>query len=179
MYDTDQKNAQVQSLLNLTEADIQSNRQRQVSDTQRERIYAQGGFVWRGLALLFLLPAFVPFVLLFVLSGMFQLLAGLLLLSWTIGFGRAALSLRRRRLETLEDLVANRVEKAEGDAWCLERSKNEHYIGVDEREFIVPKELFELVEEGDPLAIYYLGTSQKLLSIEFVPYPFIEENMTI
>lgn len=180
MFDVDMRNQHVQAILGLNPEDIEANRRGKVSQQQADRINAQRGILWRGLALIYILPLLLPAIMSLVfLTDVVFLLSGVFAISWTIGFVRAALNLRTRQNIVTQDVVNNNVQAVEGEMWLDTRNQGAYTIGVGNTEFIVQKRLYEALTPDELVALYYLGTSQKLLSIEYVHGPFIAENMTV
>jgi hypothetical protein len=180
MLESESKNQQIQWLLGLTPEDLAANRKGEVGLNQSERIQAQRMTFWRGLASLYLFPLILPLVLsLLFQDDLVYMLSGIFALSWTIGFLRAVLMLRSRQRIVSNDVAQNNVHSVEGKLWLHVRNQTDYTIGVQDQDFIVQKALYDILTADHFVAIYYLGESRKLLALEYLQEPFIEENMTV
>lgn len=180
MLDIEAKNQQIQWLLGLGPEDLAANHNGNVSRQQADRIHRQRMVLWRGLATLYVIPLVLPLVLSLLFSdNVVYLLSAVFAISWTIGFTRAALLLRTRQLEVSADVDANNVQSVEGKLWQDIRNQNNYTIGVQNQVFSVQKALYDILQDDEIVALYYLGNSRKLLAIEYLQGPFIEENMTL
>lgn len=180
MLDIDQKNKELRDLLGLTEADIQANRTGKLGENQRERLRQHRRALWRGLALLYLIPLILPVIGLILINIAFVQLAGIFLIAmWSIGFIRYLMRIRQQQRIVRQDIANNDVQSIEGAIWRDLRDERNYFTGIDEHEFPVQRVLYELMEPDQPAVIYHLGNSRNLIAMEYIQGPFDEENMTI
>ena len=180
MLDIETKNNKLQHLLGIENTDLRQNQQQQLGENQRRQLDRQRQQMWRGLATLYIIPMLIVLVMAIVLNdSVARIFIMVLVVGWTVGFGRSILRIRQQQRVVEDDIASNNLQFAEGRIWRDKRGDNAFYIGIGEQEFLVQEALYELISEDEVVAICYLGNSGKLLSIEYIQAPFIEENMTL
>lgn len=170
--------AALEKTLYLTPEDIDSNRAGQLSETQQARIQGQlrAASVGVGCISIFsLLPAIGIAILLPDWFIRAIILIGLVV--WGFFFYRTYQKITNRNQEIASDLEVGQVDRLEGALGRVQtKERAGYYLSVNEQRFLVPRTLFDLAPEDEPVALYHLPKSKHFLALEFLDESSIDTN---
>ncbi|HEX2908356.1 MAG TPA: hypothetical protein VHO69_15900 [Phototrophicaceae bacterium] len=157
---------QLEAVIGFTPADLEANRDGQLSDGQKIRFRGQRNLI---LAFAILVMVCIPFVALtgFVKRTDWGLGAiGLILFLVLSTFGTLAALALVRIIRLMHDLQDNRAEAVQGPI-KLEMHQGYHIV-IGDQMWHVHQDVFLAFKNGEPYCLYYAPHSRTLLSAEWL-----------
>jgi hypothetical protein len=162
--------------IGFDEDDLEPNRAGRLSDRQTAKLKRERGndsfsFVaWLVAALvLMLIAALTTSTIVDLVSGAVALVMGFTALKHGIATVQTQRSLRRGTVDAAEGRIRL-------DMKTRRQSNPTFYLYTEDRRFTVRKLLFLTLKSGDPYRIYYLPTSKRIISAEWLrdDSPFVD-----
>ena len=170
--------AALEQTLYLTPADIDANRQGEISESQDARIRGQlrAASVGVGcISVISLLPAVGIAILLesWTIRGL--IILGLVI--WAFFFYRTYQKIANRNQEIETDLDGGQAARLAGILGRVStKERAGYYLTAQDQRFLVPRLLYDLAPEGAEVALYHLPQSKHFLALEFLDESSIDTN---